>query len=84
MSTTTISRPAPPAEGTCTIDTTVVDGRAYALLKCARCSWYAYNVSSRGVTSRIGDLFQFSDLDDLIVRAIGHECPPEVRDAAAA
>ena len=80
MSTTTLSRPAPPAEGTFKIDTTTVDGRAYALLCCARCDWFNCHVSSR-IGGRVGQLFRISDLDDLVMAAAGHECPPEVRDA---
>ena len=82
MSILTLSRPAPPAEGTFCIETAVVDGRAYALLCCARCAWFNTYVSSR-IGRRVGSLFRTADLDDLIVQAAGHECPPEVRDAAA-
>jgi|GEM_PF-3684293 hypothetical protein len=81
MSITTFSRPAPPAEGTFVIDTTTIDGRSYAMLACARCSWYGYHVSNR-IGGRVGHLFRHGDLDELIVAASGHECPPEVRDAA--
>jgi hypothetical protein len=81
MSTVSLSRPAPPAEGTFKIDATTVDGRACAMLFCARCAWFNYHISRR-FSSRIGQLFLVSDLDELILLAAAHECPPEVRDAA--
>ena len=70
-------------EGRLGIDTTTIDGRSYAMLYCIPCARYAYNVSSRGIRSRIGDLFRSQDLGLALAGASKHECPPEVRDAAA-
>lgn len=59
------------------IETTLVDGRPYALLYCVPCSKYGYSVSSH-VSSRIGDLFRARDLRALLTAAEWHVCPPEV------
>ena len=81
MSTTNLP-PLPdfPADRLAT-GTTTADGRSYAMLYCVPCGRYAYNVSSRGIRSRMGDLFRPQDLAIALAAAASHECPPEVRNA---
>ena len=88
MTTTTETTPAATVvpslpEGQFGIDTTTVDGRPYAMLYCIPCGRYAYHVSSRGIRSRIGDLFRMQDMGVLLAAAATHACPPEVLAAPA-
>ena len=81
MSSSNLPRLPDFPEGSLGIDTTTVDGRSYAMLYCVPCGRYAYNVSSRSIRSRIGDLFRTQDLAIVLAAAATHECPPEVRNA---
>lgn len=69
------------------VDTTLIDGRAHALVCCTPCSWYGMHVSSRigGGVRMAGQLtFRTASFEQLASAASAHKCPPEVLAAVQA
>lgn len=74
-----ISEPAPDMSQF-RISSTTVDGRGRSILVCIPCAYYGYNISSRGICSRVGGLFDSLGFPAIIALAATHQCPGAVTE----